>query len=450
MNNKLNLNKASVTTFDKIESIKSRVNNVFIITHLGQLNQMEALIRSKNLSKNLLVVLFTTKNLIVPQTVHDRYSSLYEAVIFLEIPFGANIHNYFIYKKLEKDYLKLITLTLPLNLYLNSFESHYSLLASIAKSFGIKVVLVEEGTATYKINNDYIRKSSLDSFQSVFMETIGKSQQFKKIVRYKKDFKKIDHTFFSFFVSDFIFDRRFEKNNKELYSEARRFFKKLLRNEDINKKFINAIGSRYLRSSLVPFREFDKAFVSHPDMTKKDFQIKDVEFFFAHSLHNFQESKYARDIANKYGIQNGDALFVSQRYFLDSLQYINVINETVVPLIGNKQRLFIKLHPKETGLVFEAFKVLEADSKGQIILIDDKLFLIEALIKLVKFERVIGITSTTLVYTPLISSKTQVISIADSLIRFFEENKSIDSKNSILNIKNHLKILRRFQNIEFI
>lgn len=190
MNNKLNLNKASVTTFDKIESIKSRVNNVFIITHLGQLNQMEALIRSKNLSKNLLVVLFTTKNLIVPQTVHDRYSSLYEAVIFLEIPFGANIHNYFIYKKLEKDYLKLITLTLPLNLYLNSFESHYSLLASIAKSFGIKVVLVEEGTATYKINNDYIRKSSLDSFQSVFMETIGKSQQFKKIVRYKKILKK--------------------------------------------------------------------------------------------------------------------------------------------------------------------------------------------------------------------------------------------------------------------
>ena len=47
-----------------------------------------------------------------------------------------------------------------------------------------------------------------------------------------------------------------------------------------------------------------------------------------------------RDIANKYGIQNGDALFVIQTVFLDSLQYINVINETVVP-INRKQTKII-------------------------------------------------------------------------------------------------------------
>lgn len=448
---KLSVNRKSAINFSQIESITNRVSNLFVITHLGQLKQMEALIQEKKLSNNLLVVLFTTKNIIVPQTVHDKYSDFFEAAIFLEIPFKANVYDYFIYKKIEKEYFKLITSILPLNLYLNSFESHYSLLASITKFFGIRTILVEEGTATYK---DICRREqptmNLEKYSSKFIKTVGKTQQFKKLVRYKKDFNKKIQNPISFYLHNYIFDKNIRRNTKELYSETRNFFKAVVRDEYIHIQIINKLGSRHLKSSLEPFKAFDKAFVSHPELIKRYFEIEDVEFFLAHSFHDSETVKYAKGVIENYDITSYDVLFVSQRYFLDPDIYLQFFKDVVLSLVDSNQKLFIKLHPKEGDLTFDLFANYAKSTEGKVILIEDNKFLIETVIKLVKFNSVIGITSTTLIYTPLISPETRVIAIADSLIRLLENRSNLDCEKHLDNIKEHLKIIRVFNNITFI
>ena len=387
----------------------------------------------------------------VPQTVHDRYSNLFEAVVFFEIPFRANVYNYFVYKKLEKDYFKLINLTLPLNLYLNSFESHYSLLASITKFFGIKTILVEEGTATYKdIYTREQRIMNLEKYSSKFIKTIGKTQQFKKLVRYKKDFNKRSQSIVNFYLHNYIFDKNIRRNTKELYSETKNFLKAVIRDENIHIQIINKIGSKYLKSSLEPFKSFDKAFVSHPELINRYFQIKEVEFFLAHSSHDLKTVEYAKDIIRYYDIKSCDMLFVSQRYFIDPDIYLQFLKDVVVSLLHSNQKLFIKLHPKEDDVTLDVFANYTKSTGGKVILIEDNKFLIETVIKLVNFDSVIGITSTTLIYTPLISPDTKAIAVADGLIEFLEKNDEVSSKINIINIKDHLRILKIFKNINFI
>ena len=192
----LEISRSSACLLDNYDNYDN-YDNLFVLTHLGQLKQMEALISSKNISNNCLVVLYSIKNLIGPKTVHDQDSSAFKQVIFVEIPFGANKLNFPKLRQIEKNYKKIIMLSKPNNLYLNSFEGHYAILTSIAKQKSIKTILVEEGTATYKFNLKKMIQNKQEStlnysfVRSKFMATVGETQAFKKVVKAHKNNKEL-------------------------------------------------------------------------------------------------------------------------------------------------------------------------------------------------------------------------------------------------------------------
>lgn len=425
---KLDITKSSACLFeDYIDSGRS-FNNLFVLTHLGQLKQMEALINSKIIVNNCLVVLYTYKNLIVPKTVHDQYSKVFDQVIFLEIPFGVNKVDFPKLRKLEKIYQRLIIATNPKNLYLNSFEGHYAILTSISKNKNISNILVEEGTATYKLNLKVMAEDKAENkldynfFRSKFMATVGQTQVFKKIVK-------------------------IQKNNKDFYKQSKKFLSEVTKHERFQKQLIEMSGNQHLKASLVPFKDFDKAYASFPNLIKEGFGVKDVDYFLIHEIVDEQSIEDAQKIIDHYGITDNDILYVSQRYHLDPEQYARAVTAILTRSIKDDQRVFIKLHPKEDKKTYDSFKYLEFVSDKRFVVIEENQFLIESVIRVSKISQLIGLTSTTLVYGPLVSPTTKSISIAQELIRILPDTPQ--NIKSMEVIKNHLDIIKIFGNIEF-
>lgn len=425
---KLNISRSSACLFEDYISSRENYDNLFVLTHLGQLKQMEALISSKNINNNCLVVLYSYKNLVVPKTVHDQYSKVFKRAVFLEIPFGVNKVDFSKLRKLEKKYQKLISISQPNNIYLNSFEGHYAVLTSIVKSKAIKTVLVEEGTATYKFNlNKMIEEkyeNSLDYkfLHSKFMSTVGQTQIFKKLVR-------------------------MQKQNKDLYKQSKKFFSEIIKDERFQKQLINIAGDQHLKASLQPFKDFDKAYASFPSLIKEGFGVKEVDYFLIHEVTDEKSIADAKKIIEKYDITENDVLYVSQRYHLNPKEYSSTVAAILTRMTEDHQTVFIKLHPKENVKVYDSFKYLEFVSNRKFVVIEESQFLIESVIRLSKINKLIGLTSTTLVYGPLVSTSTESISIAQELITMLPYTH--DNIKGIEVMSQHLEIVKIFKNISF-
>jgi len=424
----LDLSRPSSLTFQSFIDKKYKCKNLFVVTHLGQLKQMEALIISKGIEDNCLVVLYTFKNLVVPQTVQDQYSNLFKQVVFLEIPFGVNKVNFKKLRNTSKSYKELLNAAQLDKLYLCSWEAHYAILATIAKQNSVELILVEEGTATYKPN---LGKSFEDSksknltykdIRNTFIGTVGQTQIFKKLVK-------------------------IQKYNKDLYKQSKRFLSVVSKEEAFQRYLVNLVGDTSLKASLEPFKSFDKAYASSPELIKEGFGVQDVEYFLIHDVVSDESLEQAQYIIDKYGITKNDVLYVSQRYNLDPEQYANYVSAILYRMLDDKQKVFIKLHPKENKKIYDAFKYIEYASKGRFVVIEDNQFLIESVIRLSQIDRLVGITSTTLVYGIKVSPNTRAISIASELIDLLSSNKR--NHKAFADIELHLAELKLFKNIEF-
>lgn len=427
----LNISKTKCHQFKTIDKREfNQCDNLFVITHLGQLKQMEALIKKKLIKNSCLVILYTNANFIVPQSVHDQLSEeLFDKVFFLEIPFGINKRLFRNLKIIAKSYRKLLRLINPKATYLNSFEGHYAILINIARKMKNKIILVEEGTATYKFNIKKVKKKNnfIDSsfFKNLFQATLGKLKKPKTFRGYLKFLKSIIY---------------------QLYSFAKQFYF----SQAVQEKIIYYFGSKLLNTFFTPCKNFDIAYVSFPNLIDQIFNIKQIEFFSLYAEISEKSKKNAKVIVEKYGITSNDVIFVSQRYPIEPFLYIEKIKIILTKTVKPSQRIFIKLHPKESKEVFNAFKLLEKKSNGQFLLINENEFLIEPIIYVSQVKEVFGITSTVLVYAPLILEKCKSVSIAKSLIEEIKLNSSHDKKTNITEIEQHLEILYIFKNIIFI
>lgn len=425
----LNLDSSYAHLFGDYLKNPKQTENLFVITHLGQLKQMETLIVKKNLISNGLIVLYTTANFVVPQTVHDKVAkSLFDFAVFVEIPFKINQINYFKLKTVYETYVALLNANKPKTLYLNSFEGHYAILIDIAKKRGVKNILVEEGTATYKLlsqpttNTNREDSINFEFLKAKFMSTIGQTELFKRAVKQKK-------------------------YTKDLLFQSKQFYQSLVLDEKVQEKLIETLGKGSIKSYKKPFLQFDEIYASFPNLIEQSFLAKDVQLFNIYESIDDETLALAKEVASNYDITDKDALYLSQRYTIDPIQYVNAVTPILLKVARDSRKIFIKLHPKESNKVHHAFKKITDAFPDKLILIEDNRFLVEPVIKASNIQKVIGLTSTALVYAPLISHHTQSISIAQALI----DNLPKTEQNTIgsTTIKEHLEILKIFDNIQF-
>lgn len=421
------IEKRNMEYFPDFLKSPSVCQNLFVITHLGQLKQMESLIHQKNMTDNFLVVLYTNKNLEVPNNVGKQQSeNLFLKVIFLEIPFGINRINFHKLSKVEESYKLLIKNSQPKTVYLNSFEGHYSVLCHIAKlnNSQTKFVLVEEGTATYKFNLTSEDKDDLDYrfFKSQFMSTIGTTQAFKKLVKLRK-------------------------NTKELAVKSKKFVQSVWNSEQVQTKIVQSFGSDAQKSSLSPIDHFDYIYASHPELLK-DYFHGNFEKFLGFGQFSEDELLMAKGIIEKYGIKRSDIIFLSQRYPIEPEMYAVTVCNHLNLLAEYDSHIYIKLHPKEGEKVLNEFKKIQSQHPKKFTVIDEPKFLIEPIIQVLNIELLVGLTSSALIYAPEISKSTKSISIANRLIIDLEKCENTDQ--AISEIKDHLSILCLFDKVSIL
>ncbi|HDL1749064.1 TPA: sialyltransferase, partial [Mannheimia haemolytica] len=175
-----------------------KTTNLFFISQMGQLEQYQGLIEKLKLKNNVLIVLYTKKNQLMPKNIAERCNKeLFNSIRFLclpKSPMRLNIKNYIMMLNSYKLLLKRIK---PKELYISSFERHYSLLGTLAKNMGFKVNLVEEGTGTYKYSSMQEACKKLDDSMNYqekkVYKKISKSFIYKNIRSSLKPFDSFDH-----------------------------------------------------------------------------------------------------------------------------------------------------------------------------------------------------------------------------------------------------------------
>lgn len=299
-----------------------------------------------------------------------------------------------------------------------------------AKKQGIKNILVEEGTATYKLLSpsmsitdiDHEEKINFQFFKNKFMSTVGQTELFKRAVKHKK------------YAKDFVI-------------QSKQFYQSLIWDEKIQSKLIEMFGEGTIKSYKKPFLQFDEIYASFPDLIQQIFSAENVHSFNIYDSIDEETLVLAKEVVDDYDITSEDALYLSQRYAIDPTQYVNTLIPILLKLTQDNRKVFIKLHPKESDKTFRAFKKITQAFPNKLILIEDHRFLVEPVIKVSKVQKVIGLTSTTLVYAPLISQYTQSISVAQVMIDSLPKTEQ-NTIGSIV-MQDHLEILKIFHNIYF-
>lgn len=356
-------------------NLNNKYKNVFIVSHLGQLNQAESLIEYEQIENCLLVILYTNKNTKVPKSIQNQYNkNLFDDSILFLLPNYPNNYNTKSLVFMKRNYQELIDITKPDNLYLLSFENHYSLLATYATKQNTNLCLIDEGTATYKSRtlSEYYKTQNI--FKNITAKILG---------------------------VDAAFDW---------------------------------------------FTDFKKVYAAFPELLKSTFKANSYNRFFAHA-GKFNIDKNTSKLITDYNITSNDFLYVNQRYAINNDDFVN----SILLILGKisqhyNSKVFIKMHPKDHISLINSFNaVIKSDeSFNNIILIKENEFLIEPAIEIINPKGVIGLTSTSLVYTPLVSPNTKVYSIKPWFIKLIPPEYN---QNGIDIINDHFKILQQFKHV---
>ncbi|HGH0134174.1 TPA: alpha-2,8-polysialyltransferase family protein [Neisseria meningitidis] len=349
-------------------------NNLFVISNLGQLNQVQSLIKIQKLTNNLLVILYTSKNLKMPKLVHQSANkNLFESIYLFELPRSPNNITPKKLLYIYRSYKKILNIIQPAHLYMLSFTGHYSYLISIAKKKNITTHLIDEGTGTYA--------PLLESF----------SYHPTKLERY------------------------------------------LIGNNLNIKGYID---------------HFDILHVPFPEYAKKIFNAKKYNRFFAHA-GGISINNNIANLQKKYQISKNDYIFVSQRYPIsDDLYYKSIVEILNSISLQIKGKIFIKLHPKEMGNNYVMSLFLNmVEINPRLVVINEPPFLIEPLIYLTNPKGIIGLASSSLIYTPLLSPSTQCLSIGELIINLIQKYSMVENTEMI---QEHLEIIKKLNFINIL
>ncbi len=353
-------------------AINDNYNNLFIISHIAQLNQVEELIKYEELKNCMLVIVYTNKNMRIPKSIQRQINKqLFDNSLLFLLPNFPNNFNLKSLVFMNRNYKELLNLIKPKNLYILSFENHYSLLASSTKNQNISLHLIDEGTATYKDKN--------------------LSEYYKK--------QKIIKTSIAYLLG--------------------------------------------VSSAFDWFTKFDKIYAAFPELMKQNFTANSYNRYFAHA-GQFQIDEKTNKLISEYGITSDDFLYVNQRYAINDVDFVDAILVILNKINEYYQsKVFIKMHPKDTDSIRKIFLNKSANFEN-IIFIEENEFLIEPTIQIVQPRGIIGLTSTSLVYAPLVSPKTKVYSIKPWFINLIPIK---NNQNGIKIIDDHFKILQQFKHV---
>ena len=396
------------------------MSNAFFVTRLGQVRNVHTLIEQESLEHNVLVIMFTSGDQSLRSNIRSACrEELFEDILYLKLPrFPLRQSR----KKNEKIYTRMENVLESLNdtfsvreLYVCNIDNYYVYLERIIADRGYPMVinLFEEGLTTYKI-------------------TSGESLERAENAPNRNDVRKAWNEFRKA-LKKFILD------TAVLVLQCLAFV--------VRKPLLTYAHNLWIRLTVEKnhrygvIHDFNKVYVCFPEMVNS----KALHFASAEKLRfKFNQIE---DEALKEEIAGFSVIFVNQKY-VNYTSHFRILFQIFDEM--GIDRVMIKLHPKEDSEFveekirenqagYENIEVKILSSIGQIP--------VEDLVYSCGIRKVIGLTTSALIYLRDCPQPVEVISIADRYRQLCAGEDSGVASRELVQFDDEYRFFRRFENI---
>lgn len=377
--------------------------NLFIISGVNHLYSVQSIIKQYQYEDNILYILK------LQHTGEDDWH-LNNLKIQIIPNLFKEVHELSI-GELNRYYSEMCAKGMAIdNIFMTTYTGVFYPIAKACKKNGITLNLYEEGLSTYKLK--LVKEKSV-------IERLA-----DKVFRRKVFIKpKVGHE--SVLVSTVVKPSKVRE--------------------------IKSLGIRIIESiknelKYKMFSGFDQAFVTYPEKMSRVVKVK--KFMHDYKLHYYMNEVVQKESSRiEANLLDENALFISQPMYHTALteqEYVDMVYKFLERLPD--KNILIKFHPRETEDKKEYFRSKFISSKKNIIFIegDNGLqFPIEILLYSSKIKKIIGFSSTSIIYAPLINKKLECICLFNVI------NEVHQSKHGAKFIMNEIKEeLIKFEHIK--
>lgn len=396
-----------------------------VVSQIGQLKHAEALLRSIGAEEATAAILYTARNKHMPDLINSSLNrEFFRRSVLVEIHIKANQLHLSAVRFNRRAYVNLLDATKPTRLFVCSYERHYSLLCQEASARGISVNLFEEGAGSFK--------GLVEGYES-FPKPSFKSSAYRVYKRVWKDTALVKWLIAPLcaIVRDIVMLPKLAFDTvKETYALPHFQEVRLKRDEPAY------VGG---------WKDFDTVYSSSPDLMSKVFTARTfVEV--SPAFDDPEHIERARDIIERYRIDETTAIFTSQLYSIDPTISAESVVACLKRLIDRSGwRILIKLHPKELATVADHYE-RAAMFSGIEVIREPNTPPAEYLAIYSNAQAVVGITSSTLIYAPKNRPDLRAVTIGGELLEEFASRGVVSAGTKL--IEQHVKILPAIPYIE--
>lgn len=405
---------------------ENREVNAFVVTRVGQIRNVHNFIRQFGSRNNLLVMMYTPKDSVLLMNMQNACrTELFEDIIYLKLPQkpvrltrskGARM-----YGDIEEVMLRMKERYGVTQLFLCNINNYYIYFQRINETRGLdmKLNLLEEGLTTYKITSE---EGFEISERHVNISDVKKSGRllFRSVKRTVKDLFRI-------FVNSGI-----------VLIQGLSFICGMNLTDRFVRKFTELTVPEKYRYDYI--REVDGAYLCFPEMAggaALDIKhIEKLEFQFSH-IENREAIKQLEGFSN---------LFINQKY-VNYESHFNIMFRIFREM--GLDNVLIKLHPKEKmiDVVRKIEPLKEEYPEIRVRIIGDMGQVpVEDLVKEVHLQRVIGLTSSALIYLDRYIPGTEVISTAMRYRKLCETEEQVPLRE-LAQFDDEYRFFRSFEGI---
>lgn len=401
------------------------VGNVFVVSRLGQLRNVQNFIKQFDAKENILIIQYSVADgPILKNMIEICERNLYVEVIYLKLP-KQPLHvrkkkNIKMYNSIQQTLNYILEEKYEFNnLFLCNADKWYSYYEKVKKDEGLsfKINLLEEGLTTYIVSAD--PEYQADPTIPISIKDIKKS--FKDI---KKPIKKLFNSIKTLIVKIIVLFLN-------LISIVFR--------TNLTKKIKDFILSKTMddKYKFSYIKHFDEAFVCFPEkLMQNNFSIDKVEKL-NFKFNDISKNKYVEQLDTNY------TLFINQKY-INYRQHFEILFKIFTEM--NLKDVYIKLHPKEDkNVVTKNINACLEEYPNLNVKIIHNLDStpIEDIIYNCKFKKIVGLTSSALLYCNELIKDIDIISVAEEYRRMcLDEENNVNKRELKLFEKEYRNFLK--------